>query len=149
MRAVIQRVQEASVVVEGHLCSRIGPGFLVLLGISKDDTMSEVLWLVQKIVHLRLFSDEKGSLQFSVQDLDLELLVVSQFTLYGNCLRGRRPDFLEAARPEHAEHLYEEFIQKASLHLKKPIQTGRFGEKMSVSLINDGPITIILDTKDR
>ena len=149
MRAVLQRVTEASVAVENTICGRIGPGLLVLLGIAKDDTLDDVKWLVNKIVHLRIFEDVLGKMNLSVHELDLELLVISQFTLYGNCLRGRRPEFLQAANPEQAKPLYEQFITLMQKQSKKPVQEGSFGAKMAVELLNDGPVTIILDTKER
>jgi len=149
MRVVLQRVKEASVAVEKHVCGRIGPGLLVLLGIAKEDTLDDLKWLVNKIVHLRIFQDALGKMNLSVKDLDLEILVISQFTLYGNCLRGRRPEFLQAADPEQAKSLYKQFVVLIGQFINKPIQEGAFGEKMAVSLINDGPVTILLDTKER
>jgi D-tyrosyl-tRNA(Tyr) deacylase len=140
MRAVIQKVKQASVVVEGRTVGSIQAGLLVFLGIHKNDTPDKTEWMVQKIKQLRIFSDEQGKMHLSVQDVGGEILVVSQFTLYGNCHSGRRPDFLEAARPEHAKPIYEKFVREMGTQ-----QTGEFGAQMEVSLVNDGPVTLIID----
>jgi D-tyrosyl-tRNA(Tyr) deacylase len=143
MRLVIQRVKEASVKVEGEIIGKIGPGLLVLLGIHKDDTSDLIAPLVDKIMVLRIFEDEAGKMNLSVQDIDGEILIVSQFTLYGNCKSGRRPDFFEAAPSAQAKPLYEQFIQEVEKRFKKP-QTGQFGAYMEVGLVNDGPVTLII-----
>lgn len=150
MKAVIQRVNSAHVTVEHHIVGKIEAGLLVLLGITQGDTAVQTKWLAEKIVNLRIFSDENGKMNLSVKDLKLGVLVVSQFTLYGNCLGGRRPDFIQAARPEHAEPLYNDFIHKISHALGYPAQTGSFGASMQVHLVNNGPVTLIIetDTKD-
>ncbi|MBS0635841.1 MAG: D-tyrosyl-tRNA(Tyr) deacylase [Verrucomicrobia bacterium] len=145
MRAVIQRVAKAKVTVEDEIVGKIDAGLLVLLGIQHSDSDKETKWLVDKIVNLRIFADDDGKMNLSVKDLGLGLLVISQFTLYGNCLSGRRPDFIQAARPEHAMPLYEDFIKKMNAALGYSVQTGRFGAKMQVELINDGPVTFFLE----
>ncbi len=152
MRAVIQRVAQAQVCVEKNIKGKIGRGFLILLGIESSDTEKEAVILAEKIVKLRVFSDDNGKMNLSLLDFQscenpYRVLVISQFTLYACCRHGNRPDFLAAARPESANALYEKFI---SLIKEKNIgvETGVFGADMSVSLINDGPVTIILDTKD-
>lgn len=144
MRAVVQLVKQASVTVDGRITGSIKAGLLVLLGIHKDDTPGKTSWLVQKLIHLRIFSDEQGKMNRSVLDIGGEILVVSQFTLYGNCNSGRRPDFLEAARPEIAKPIYEKFTREIAAEMGK-VQTGEFGAYMEVSLINDGPVTLILE----
>lgn len=141
MRAVIQRVLKASVAE-----SQIGPGLLVFVGVGKEDTERDVQWMAEKIANLRIFGDDSGKMNFSVLDTKGEVLVVSQFTLYGDCRRGRRPDYLDAATPEKAKPLYEAFVAK--LRGKGlSVKTGVFQAHMIVSLENDGPITLILDTK--
>ena len=146
MRAVVQRVSSAHVVVEHHTVGKIDGGLLVLLGIQHSDTSKECKWLAEKIVHLRLFGDQEGKMNLSVKDLQLGILVVSQFTLYGSCLNGRRPDFIQAAPPIVAEPLYKDFIHKLEQLLASGVQTGTFGAMMQVHLINDGPVTFIIDT---
>lgn len=150
MKAVIQRVSSDHVSVNTHTVGKIEAGLLVLLGITQSDTAAQAKWLAEKIVHLRIFSDDDGKMNLSVKDLQLGVLVVSQFTLYGNCLGGRRPDFIQAARPEHAEPLYNDFIHKLSHALGYPVETGSFGASMQVHLVNNGPVTLIIetDTKD-
>ncbi|MBS0614970.1 MAG: D-tyrosyl-tRNA(Tyr) deacylase [Verrucomicrobia bacterium] len=143
MRAVVQLVKEASVTVENRIVGKIGAGLMVLFGIHKDDTSEKIPWMVQKLIHLRIFSDEQGKMNRSVLDIGGEILVVSQFTLYGNCNSGRRPDFLEAARPEMAKPIYEKLVQELSTQIK--VKTGEFGAMMEVSLVNDGPVTLILE----
>ena len=144
MRAVVQRVSEASVSVAGETISRIGRGLLVLLGVSKADGEGTADALAEKIVHLRIFEDEAGKLNRSLRDTGGEMLVVSQFTLLGDCRKGRRPSFIEAAEPDKAVRLYERFASRAA-SLGVPVQTGRFRALMAVSLVNDGPVTLILD----
>jgi D-tyrosyl-tRNA(Tyr) deacylase len=146
MRAVVQRVNESSVSVGNQLISRIGPGMLVLLGVSETDDSGDVAYLLEKIVHLRIFEDENGKMNRSLMDMRGEMLVVSQFTLFGDCRKGRRPSYIQAAGPEKAEHLYEEFVEKVR-EKGVPVKTGRFRAMMEVALINDGPVTLILDSK--
>ncbi|HDQ44177.1 MAG TPA: D-tyrosyl-tRNA(Tyr) deacylase [bacterium] len=147
MRAVIQRVSRASVTVEGEITGRIEKGIVVLLGVASGDTEAEVLRLADKIVHLRIFENEAGRFDRSLIDVRGEALVVSQFTLYGDCRRGRRPDFTKAARPEIAEPLYERFVR--CLREKGiPTETGKFAAMMQVEIYNDGPVTVILDTEN-
>lgn len=142
MKLVVQRVTTASVTVSGELISEIGPGLLVLLGITHDDTAVD--WHVNKVLDLRIFHDEEGKMNRSLLDVGGELLVVSQFTLYGNCEKGRRPSFIEAARPEVAEPLYEAFLARARERLGDRVKAGVFGAEMQVSLLNDGPVTLII-----
>lgn len=146
MRIVIQRVKEAEVTVEGKSVGKIGKGVLVLFGVHKDDTPQNTLWLAQKLIHLRLFSDAQDKMNLSLLDVHGEVLIVSQFTLYGNCTEGRRPDFTQSAPGAVARPLYEKFIEEVKKHVPK-VETGSFGARMEVSLVNDGPITFIIDTK--
>ncbi|NGX43695.1 MAG: D-aminoacyl-tRNA deacylase [Chlamydiae bacterium] len=148
MKVVAQRVKEAKVVVDGEVCGTIGSGILVLLGIHKDDTPEETSWLVNKLVNLRFFQDENGKMNLSVKDLGGEILVVSQFTLYANCNGGRRPAFIDAAPPNIAEPIYEKFVSEVKNELGR-VETGKFGAYMEVSLINDGPVTVILEKKGK
>lgn len=145
MKAVIQRVASAKVIVADETVGKIDGGLLVLLGIQHSDSEVQTKWLAEKIANLRIFSDDQDKMNLSVKDLRLGILVISQFTLYGNCVNGRRPDFIQAARPEHAMPLYEDFVQKMSANLGYPVETGRFGAKMQVHLVNDGPVTFILE----
>jgi D-tyrosyl-tRNA(Tyr) deacylase len=147
MRAVLQRVRQAAVVVEAETIARIGNGLLVLLGVTETDTAEDVRRLAEKISHLRIFADENGKMNRSVLDSGGEVLVVSQFTLYGDCRKGRRPSFVNAAPPELAVPMYEAFIE-ALRSLGLPVRTGRFGAMMQVELVNDGPVTLILDTRE-
>lgn len=147
MRAVLQRVTSAGVTIQGKETGKIGTGILVLLGIAGDDTRAQCDYLCDKIINLRIFEDEDGKLNRSLVDIKGELLLVSQFTLYGDCKKGRRPSFLQAARPETAIPLYEymiERIRQTGIH----VETGTFGADMLVSLKNDGPVTILLDTDE-
>ena len=147
MRAVIQRVKHSSVTVDGKVLGEIGDGLLVLLGITHTDTEKEVNWLASKVKDLRIFEDNEGKMNLGLEDIKGELLVISQFTLYGNCIKGRRPGFTEAARPDLAEPLYEKFLEKCrSFGIKT--ECGEFGADMKVALLNDGPVTMIIDTKD-
>jgi D-tyrosyl-tRNA(Tyr) deacylase len=147
MRAVVQRVRRAAVVIEGETIAAIEHGLLVLLGVTTADTRADVQWLAEKTANLRIFNDEDGKMNLSVADVGGSLLVVSQFTLYGDCRKGRRPSFIAAAPPETAVPLYEAFVD-ALRSLGLPVQTGRFGAMMQVELVNDGPVTLILDTKE-
>ena len=144
MRAVIQRVREARVEADGEITGSIGSGLLLLLGISKDDSPADADYLLDKIVNLRIFEDENGKMNRSLRDRDGELLVVSQFTLYGDCSKGRRPSFDRAAPAEEARILYEHFVSRARAS-GIPTQTGRFQAKMTVHLVNDGPVTLICE----
>ncbi len=147
MRAVIQRVSKASVTVEGRTIAQIGNGILVLLGVKQDDSEKEAELLAKKTANLRIFNDEQGKMNISLLDIEGEALVVSQFTLYGNCKKGRRPSFIDAALPEKADLLYQEYVQ----YLKDEhitVQTGQFQAMMQVELVNEGPVTIILDSAE-
>lgn len=146
MRAVVQRVSEASVRVEGAVVGEIGPGLLVLLAVAPTDTEKELAWLAEKVAGLRIFEDEAGKMNRSVLDTEGGALVISQFTLYGDCRRGRRPSFVGAARPELAEPLYEAFADRLLALGLSTVGRGRFGADMAVSLTNDGPVTLIVDS---
>ena len=147
MRVVIQRVSEAAVKIDGNIVGEISKGLLVLLGIAQEDNEQDALYLLQKLINLRIFSDADGKMNLSVQDCGGELLVVSQFTLYADTKKGNRPSYIRAARPELAIPLYEFFLQELHKQFQGPIQTGQFGADMKVSLINDGPVTIIIDSR--
>ena len=149
MRAVIQRVSRASVTIEGTVKSQIQQGFLILLGICDEDTMDDVDWLVKKIANLRVFGDENNVMNRSILDVNGEVLVVSQFTLYASYKKGNRPSWFRAGSHEHSIPLYEAFCQQLSDQLGKPVGTGEFGADMKVELINDGPVTICMDTKNK
>lgn len=146
MRAVVQRVSRASVSIEGQVVGEIGRGLLVLLGIAPDDTPEQSRWLADKVVGLRVFADEAGKMNRDVVEIGGGVLIISQFTLYGDCRKGRRPSFVDAAAPAIAVPLYEAFIE-ASRAQGAPVATGRFGTDMQVELINDGPVTLIIDAK--
>jgi D-tyrosyl-tRNA(Tyr) deacylase len=149
MRVVIQRVKEASVTIEGEKVSSIGDGFLILLGIENEDSKEDIAWLSGKIVKLRVFADENDAMNNSIMDNDGDIIVVSQFTLHASTKKGNRPSFIKAARPETAIPLYEAFLEQLEVDLGRKIQTGRFGAMMDVALINDGPVTITIDSKNR
>jgi len=149
MRAVIQRVKEASVTIDGRIVSAIGNGFLVFLGIELADTGEDIDWLSRKIVRLRVFGDEDGTMNNSLLDIDGEVLVVSQFTLHASTKKGNRPSFIKAARPEIAIPLYEAFIAQLKTEIGEKVLTGEFGAMMDVALINDGPVTVSIDSKTR
>ena len=149
MRIVIQRVTEASVTIEGQVHGQIKQGYLILLGVCEDDTREDVEWLVRKVVGLRVFDDENGVMNRSIMDVGGDILVVSQFTLYASYKKGNRPSWLRAARHEISVPLYELFCQLMSEAIGKPVQTGEFGAMMQVSLVNDGPVTICMDTKNK
>lgn len=144
MRLVVQRVSEASVVVDGEVVGKIGKGALVLLGIHKSDQPQDTTWFVNKLLNLRFFEDEGGKMNLSLKDVGGQVLVVSQFTLYGNCQNGRRPDFFEAAPGAAAEAIYEKFAAEVAGELGQVAQ-GRFGAMMQVALVNDGPVTLIVE----
>ena len=146
MRVVIQRGKNASVEIDGNVNGKINTGFLVLLGIASTDTKQDVDYLVKKVVNLRVFSDENDKMNLSLKDVNGELLVISQFTLYGNCREGNRPSFIEAAKPDVAIPLYEYFVEECKKQISV-VETGVFGADMKVSLLNDGPVTIIIESK--
>ncbi|HJZ91468.1 MAG TPA: D-aminoacyl-tRNA deacylase [Gemmataceae bacterium] len=145
MRAVIQRVRACRVVVSGEVVGEIGRGLLVLLGVRVDDTVEQARWLAEKVVGLRIFEDDQGKMNVGLADAGGAVLVVSQFTLYGDCSKGRRPSFIDAARPEVAEPLYEAFANAVRMQ-GVAVATGRFGAMMQVELVNDGPVTLVVDT---
>jgi D-aminoacyl-tRNA deacylase len=149
MIAVIQRVRQASVTIDGATTAQIGPGFLVLLGIAQTDTADDGTWLAGKIANLRIFGDAEGKMNLSLADLNGELLLVSQFTLHASTKKGNRPSFIEAARPEVAIPLYQAMIGQLGQLLGRPVATGQFGADMQVALVNDGPVTIIIDTQQK
>jgi len=148
VRAVLQRVTEASVAIGGNVRSRIGPGLLVLLAVEDADTDADVEWLAGKIARLRIFPDEAGLMNRSVAEAGGEALVVSQFTLYGSTRKGNRPSFTRSARPPVAIPLYEAFVRRLEAALQRPVPTGEFGAEMAVALVNDGPVTLILDSRN-
>lgn len=148
MRAVVQRVRHASVDVAGERVGEIGGGFLILLGVAHEDGEAEARWLANKLVGLRVFPDDDGKMNRSLRDVGGGALVVSQFTLFADCRKGRRPSFVRAARPEHAEPLVARFCALLRDEGVREVQTGRFGAMMDVSLLNDGPVTLVLDTAD-
>ena len=149
MRAVIQRVLNASVSVDQKEVSRINKGLLILLGVDSSDTEDDLIWLVQKIAGLRIFSDQDDKMNLSVKDINGEVLVVSQFTLFGATKKGNRPSFLRAAKPDKGEKDYLKFVEELQGLINKPIETGVFGADMKVDLCNDGPVTLIIDTKNK
>ncbi len=149
MIAVIQRVSEASVKIDGLVKGRIGKGFLILLGIHNTDVEEDLDWLCKKIIGLRIFQDENDKMNLSLTEVQGEILLISQFTLYASTKKGNRPSFIQAAKPEVAIPLYEKFISAIEKELGKSIQTGEFGADMKVSLCNDGPVTIIIDSQNR
>lgn len=147
MLAVIQRVSEAKVEIEGHIHAQINQGFLILLGIHQADTEADCNYLANKISALRIFSDSEGKMNLDIKAVDGQIILVSQFTLIAQTKKGNRPSFIEAARPEHAIPLYHQLIELLESKLDIPIQTGQFGADMKVSLVNDGPVTIIIDSQ--
>ena len=149
MRAVIQRVSEASVTVEGEIIGQIQQGLMVLVGIVNEDDTSDIEWLSNKIIHMRIFDDENGVMNKSLIEVGGAILLVSQFTLHAATKKGNRPSYIAAAKPEVSILLYEAMIQQLQKDLGAPIQTGKFGADMKVALINDGPVTIIIDSKNK
>ena len=149
MKVVLQRVKEASVTIEGVVKSEIKEGLLILLGIENEDTTEDIQWLASKIAQMRIFSDEAGLMNRSVMDIQGEMLVVSQFTLHASTKKGNRPSFLRAARPDIAIPMYENFVSKLNELSRLNVLTGEFGADMKVALLNDGPVTIIIDSKSR
>lgn len=146
VRAVVQRVKHSYVKVDNNVVGEINKGLNVLIGICKDDTIEDLKYIRDKVVNLRIFEDEQGKLNLSLLDIGGELLIVSQFTLYGDCRKGRRPNFMEALGGEEAKGLYDEFIKLCSEEIKE-VQTGEFGADMEVNIVNDGPVTLLLDSK--
>jgi len=146
MRAVVQRVSQARVIIDGEVTGQIGHGFLVLLGITHSDTVEQARWLAEKIISLRVLNDAEGKMNVGLEEMGGEVLVVSQFTLYGDCRKGRRPSFIDAAPPDTAVPLYEAFIEEVRARGIRAA-TGRFGAMMQVQLTNDGPVTLILESK--
>ncbi|MGG5505336.1 MULTISPECIES: D-aminoacyl-tRNA deacylase [unclassified Myroides] len=149
MRIVIQRVTEASVTVEGKITGSIEKGLLVLVGIEEVDTKQDIDWLSGKLVNLRIFEDEQGVMNKSVLDIDGEVLIVSQFTLHASTKKGNRPSYIRAAKPDFAIPMYEQFVAQVSSDLNKKVQTGQFGADMKVALLNDGPVTICIDSQNK
>ncbi len=149
MKVVIQRVSKASVTINENVKSKIGVGLLILLGIGETDSFEDIEWLCGKITRLRIFGDETGAMNLSIKDVGGDAIVVSQFTLHANTKKGNRPSFIKAAKPEIAIPLYQQFITQFEKDLGKAIQTGEFGANMKIELINDGPVTIIIDSKSR
>jgi D-tyrosyl-tRNA(Tyr) deacylase len=149
MRSVVQRVKNAQVSIEGRISGSIGKGLLVFVGIEDEDSRTDADWLAAKIVNLRVFDDEAGLMNLSVRDIDADILVVSQFTLHASVRKGNRPSYSRASKPETAIPLYDYFTQRITHDLGKSIQTGVFGAIMEVSLLNDGPVTILIDTKSK
>lgn len=149
MRAVVQRVSEASVTIDGEKTADIKTGLLILAGIEAADTQEDIEWLAAKIAKLRIFDDADGVMNLSVQDVKGDVIVVSQFTLHAATKKGNRPSYIKAAGPDLAIPLYEAFVKQMEKELDKPVQTGRFGADMKVALLNDGPVTILIDTKNK
>lgn len=149
MKAVIQRVSEASVTIDNEKVANIGTGLLILVGIEDADTFEDINWLTSKIAQLRIFNDENHVMNKSVKDVDGDVIVVSQFTLHASTKKGNRPSYIKASKPNIAIPLYEAFVESMEKAMEKKVQTGEFGADMKVSLINDGPVTIIIDTKNK
>ena len=149
MKVVIQRVTRSSVTIKGNIVASIEKGLLVLLGIIDEDTKDDIIWLSNKIANLRVFDDENGVMNKSIIDVEGDAIVVSQFTLHASTKKGNRPSYIKAAKPEIAIPIYEAFVKQLELDLGKKVQTGQFGADMKVELINNGPVTIIIDTKNR
>jgi D-tyrosyl-tRNA(Tyr) deacylase len=149
MKAVIQRVSQSSVTIDNKIVAEIQKGLLVLIGIEEADTQEDSVWLTSKIANLRIFADENEVMNLSLKDIDGEIIVVSQFTLHALTKKGNRPSYIKAAKPEIAIPLYENFITQMELEIGKKVHTGQFGADMKVALINDGPVTIIMDTKNK
>lgn len=149
MRVVIQRVLEGSVTINNTIHNSIGQGFVVLVGFEESDTEDDLLWIAKKIVDMRIFSDSEGKMNLSIQDVGGEILLISQFTLFASTKKGNRPSFIRSAKPDIAISLYEKFIEILNSYLPDRIKTGIFGTDMNVALVNDGPVTITIDSKDR
>ena len=148
MKVVIQRVKSASVAVDDKIIGQIAVGFLILLGVEQSDTQDDLNYLVKKTIGMRIFKDDYKNMNLSIQDIDGEALVVSQFTLFADTSRGRRPSFIKAASPEQADSMYQQFCEQLTMN-NIPVQAGKFGAMMDVSLVNDGPVTIILDSREK
>ena len=149
MKAVIQRVSQASVTIDNQIVAQIQSGLLVLVGIEDADNQEDINWLTSKICNLRIFEDENQVMNLSLKDIDCEMIIVSQFTLQASTKKGNRPSYIKASKPETAIPLYENFVKQTEVELGKKVQTGQFGADMKVALINDGPVTIIIDTKNK
>jgi D-tyrosyl-tRNA(Tyr) deacylase len=149
MRLIIQRVSSASVTIQETITAAIGHGFLVLVGIEEEDTAEDISWLVPKVANMRIFSDADGKMNLDIKAVGGDLLLVSQFTLHASTKKGNRPSFIKAARPEKAIPLYEQLISEFNSELGKPVKTGEFGADMKIALVNDGPVTIFIDSKNR
>lgn len=149
MKAVIQRVKHSSVTIEGEKVASINKGLLILLGIINEDALEDIQWLSKKIANLRIFGDDNGVMNRSIIDVEGDAIVVSQFTLHASTKKGNRPSYIKAAKPDVAIPLYEQFVKQLEQDLGKPVQTGEFGADMKVELLNDGPVTIIIDTKQK
>ena len=149
MRLLIQRVKEASVTVDYKIVSKIGQGLLIFLGVENEDGISDIEWLCKKVLNLRIFNDEDGVMNKSVQDIEGEIIVVSQFTLHASTKKGNRPSYIKAAKPDVAIPLYEKFVEQMKINFGKDIGTGIFGADMKVALLNDGPVTIWIDSKQK
>ena len=149
MKIVIQRVSKASVTIEGERVAEIQKGLLILLGIVNEDTQEDIKWLSNKITNLRVFNDDEGVMNKSIKDIDGDIITVSQFTLHASTKKGNRPSYIKAAKPDIAIPLYEKFVQQLEVDLGKKVQTGQFGADMKVELLNEGPVTIIIDSKDK
>jgi D-tyrosyl-tRNA(Tyr) deacylase len=149
MKAVIQRVAQSTVTIEGEIVASIQKGLLILVGIEEADTKEDIEWLSSKIVNLRIFDDDNNVMNLSIKDVNGDVIIVSQFTLHASTKKGNRPSYIKAAKPEIAIPLYNQFIQQIEKDLAKKVQTGQFGADMKVSLLNDGPVTILIDTKNK
>ena len=149
MKAVIQRVSQSSVTIDGEIVASIQKGLLILVGIEETDTKEDIEWLSSKIVNLRIFGDENDIMNLSVKDVKGEVIIVSQFTLHASTKKGNRPSYIKAAKPEIAIAIYNQFVHQFEKELEKKVQTGQFGADMKVSLLNDGPVTILIDTKNK
>ncbi len=149
MKVVIQRVSSASVTIETEIAANIQSGLLVLVGIEDDDSQEDINWLSQKIINLRIFGDDNGVMNLSVKEIQGNIIIVSQFTLHASTKKGNRPSYIKASKPDMAIPMYEKFVKQMELELGKKIQTGKFGANMKVTLVNDGPVTIIIDSKNK
>ena len=149
MKAVIQRVSQASVTIENEIVAQIQSGLLILIGIEDADNQEDVNWLTSKIGNLRIFSDANEVMNLSIKDIDGEIIVVSQFTLHASTKKGNRPSYIKASKPETAIPLYESFVKQMEVEVGKKVQTGQFGADMQVTLLNDGPVTLVIDTKNK
>lgn len=149
MKAIIQRVTQASVTIESNIVAEIQKGLLILIGIEEADNQEDIQWLVSKIANLRIFGDENEVMNLSVKDVTGDVIIVSQFTLNASTKKGNRPSYIKAARPETAIPIYEKFVAQMEIEIGKKVQTGQFGADMKVALLNDGPVTIIIDTKNK